>query len=136
MTAATSTVVVDSSALLTVVNGEPDSDEVLDLLVAADDLRMSAATWTEVFIVADRRDAALAGVLERLVDDLDVRVEAVTAAQARLARTAYRDYGRGRHTADLNYGDCFAYALARELGASLLFVGNDFSATDIRPALP
>lgn len=129
------TLIIDSSALLAVVNGEPGSDAVLEKLLAAADLRISAATWTEVFIVADHRDATLAGLLERLIDDLEVRVEAVTERQARLAREAHRTYGRGNHPAELNYGDCFAYALAKDLGAALLFVGDDFRRTDIRRAV-
>ena len=127
--------IIDSSALLAVVNGEPGSDAVLENLLATADLRISAATWIEVFIVADRRDAALAGLLERLIDDLEVKVEVVTEHQARLAREAYRTYGRGNHPAGLNYGDCFGYALAKESGTELLVVGNDFSRTDIRRAV-
>jgi ribonuclease VapC len=120
---------------LAVVNGGPDADAVLAKLPGRDDLRISAATWTELFIVADRRDPALAGILERLVHELEVRVETVIARQAQLARQAYRNYGRGNHIACLNCGDCFAYALAKEAGAELLYVGNDFSHTDIRRAL-
>jgi len=129
-------VIVDSSALLCVVNGEPKSEDVLAALLSAESLAISAATWVEVFAVADRRDPALAARLESLLDHLGIRVEPVTIEQAGLARRASRDFGRGRHRAGLNFGDCFSYALARTADEALLFVGNDFTHTDVRPALP
>lgn len=127
--------IVDSSALLCVVNGEAESEAVMAALLAADSLSMSAATWVEVFAVADRRDPALAARLESLLTHLGVVVEPVTVEQAALARGACRDFGKGRHRAGLNFADCFSYALARTTDEALLFVGNDFSHTDLRSAL-
>jgi len=128
-------VIIDSSALLAVVNGESRATEVIEACMSADQLRMSTATWVEVFAVADRRDPAVSARLEALIDHLGVQLESVTAAQAERARQAYREFGRGRHRAGLNFGDCFAYALARDFDDELLFVGEDFLHTDIRPAL-
>lgn len=127
--------IVDSSALLCVVNNEPESEEVLAALLSAQSLAISAATWVEVFTVADRREPALAARLESLLDHLGIRVEPVTIEQAALARRASRDYGRGRHRAGLNFGDCFAYALARTTDDALLYIGDDFTQTDVRAAL-
>jgi ribonuclease VapC len=118
-----------------VVNGEPKATDVVEACMSADELRMSTATWVEVFAAADRRDPAVSARLEALIDHLGVQLESVTATQAQRARQAYREFGRGRHRAGLNYGDCFAYALARDLDDELLFVGEDFRHTDIRSAL-
>ncbi len=74
-------------------------------------------------------------LVEQLLEWIRPEIVAVTADQARVARTAYQLYGRGRHPAALNYGDCFSYALAKVTGEPLLFKGNDFSQTDIKPAL-
>lgn len=127
--------IVDSSALLCLVNGEAESEDVMAALLAADSLAMSAATWVEVFTVADRRDPALAARLESLLAHLGVVVEPVTMEQAALARRASRDFGKGRHRAGLNFGDSFSYALARTTDEDLLFVGDDFTHTDLRSAL-
>lgn len=127
--------IVDSSALLCVVNGEPQSEDVLAALLSAQSLAISAATWVEVFAVADRREPALAARLESLLDHLGILVEPVTIEQAALARRASRDYGKGRHRAGLNFGDCFAYALARATDDALLYIGDDFTHTDVRAAL-
>jgi ribonuclease VapC len=98
---------------------------------------VSAANFLEAAIVVDVKRRPIASRrLDDLLDELDVVIEPVTEEQARIARTAYRDYGRGSgHPAQLNFGDCFAYALARATGEPLLFKGNDFAHTDITPAL-
>lgn len=102
--------------------------------------RLSAASYLEVTIVVDgTRNPVLSRnldvLLDALLEEADLTIEPVTANQARIARMAYREFGRGSgHPARLNFGDCFAYALAKETGEPLLFVGNDFAQTDLRPA--
>jgi len=90
----------------------------------------------ELFIVLDRNlDPATVGRIEQLMQMLDIQIVDVTAEQAALSRTAYRRYGKGNHPAGLNFGDCFAYALARDTAQELLFVGEDFAQTDIAAAV-
>ena len=110
---------------------------MLEVLSAATLVSMSAATYLEAAIVIDgRRDPVLSRRYDELLTGLQVEIVDVTAAQARRAREAYRDYGRGSSSpARLNFGDCFSYALATERGESLLFKGNDFGHTDVRRAL-
>ena len=127
--------IVDSSALLAVVQGEPKAAECIDRLLA-EECRISAANWVEAGIVVDNRSIVTQREFDELMSLAEISVAPVTADQARIARDAYRRYGRGSgHPARLNYGDCFAYALAVSSGESLLFVGDDFSETDVRPAL-
>lgn len=97
---------------------------------------MSAVSYVEAAVVVDsNRNPLLSRRFDDLLRDVQIGVEPVTLLQAQLAREAYRDFGKGRHRAGLNFGDCFAYALAKEKGETLLFKGNDFSHTDIEPAL-
>lgn len=98
---------------------------------------MSAANLLEAAIVVDRLpERRYAAVFDGMIADLDIIIEPVTAQQARIGREARRRYGRGsRHRAHLNFGDCFAYALAKVYNEPLLFVGNDFIHTDLQPAL-
>ena len=128
--------IVDTSALIAVVNVEPGFEQFAAVLVAAPTVRLSAATLLESSIVTDgRRNPVLSARFDELLAELAVVVLPVTEAQARIARQAYRDYGRGSgHPAQLNLGDCFAYALAVALGEPLLFVGQDFGQTDVRVA--
>ena len=129
--------IVDSSALIALVMQEAERDEITDTMLTAPSLKMSAATWFESCSVVDARKwAAASARFETLVDEFEMEIVPVTAEQARMARTAYQRFGRGQHKAGLNWGDCFAYALAKITGEPLLFKGNDFSQTDIRPALP
>jgi len=126
--------IVDSSAVIAVIQGEAGAKECAELLIDQD-CRMSVANWLEASIVVDNRSVATQRDFEELLDTSGVTLEPVTAGQARVAREAYRRYGRGSgHPAELNYGDCFAYALAITTGESLLFIGDDFAATDIRSA--
>jgi ribonuclease VapC len=94
---------------------------------------MSAASYLEAGIVLDeRQESVLSNRLDQLLDSLRITIEPVTAHQATLARQAYRDFGKGSgHKASLNFGDCFTYALAKETGEAVLFVGDDFSQTDL-----
>lgn len=97
---------------------------------------MSVANWLEASIVVDNRSVSTQRDFEDLRTVAGIALEPVTAEQAQIAREAYRRYGRGSgHPAKLNFGDCFAYALAVITGERLLFVGDDFSATDILPAI-
>ena len=123
---------IDSSALIAILQDEPERP-VLVRKLAQDPVRLiSAANWLETAIVIDDRfGEAGARDLKLLLIEAAVEIVPVTAAQAELARAAYRRFGRGNHLARLNYGDCFAYALAAETGEPLLFKGNDFGQTDI-----
>jgi ribonuclease VapC len=131
-------VIVDSSALIAILRAEPEAESFAEVLDRAPRCAMSAANFLEAAIVVDRSRSAIPGRrLDELIRELEIVIEPVTEAQARIARAAYRDYGRGSgHPAGLNFGDCFAYALARERAEPLLFKGDDFGHTDIEPALP
>jgi ribonuclease VapC len=130
-------VILDSSAIVAIVTEETEHPRFARRLSSSTDNRISAATYLETSIVVDaRRSPLLSGRLDELLATHSVVVEPVTASQAGIARQAYRDYGRGSgHPANLNFGDCFAYALARDLGEPLLYKGDDFAHTDIRSAL-
>jgi ribonuclease VapC len=129
--------IVDSSALISLLREEPDRDRLLDALIGArDGIFMSAATYLETAIVIDGNDSALLSQrLDAMIDLWQIEIAPVTASQARLAREAYRHFGKGRHPAKLNYGDCFSYALAKETGRPLLYKGDDFAQTDIVAAV-
>lgn len=129
--------IVDSSAILAILLKEPHGDACLQALIVAPVKRMSAANLLEAAIVVDRLpERRYAAVFDGLIADLNIIIEPVTAQQAQIGREARQRYGRGsRHRAHLNFGDCFAYALARVYDESLLFVGNDFIHTDLTPAL-
>jgi ribonuclease VapC len=132
--------IVDTSALIAIINLEPDGRLFEAALEAAPITRISAGTYLEASIVIDRaRDPLVSRRLDEFLAESACIIEPVTATQARIARDAYRDFGKGGgHRAGLNFGDCFAYALAREAGEPLLFKGDDFRHTDIpfvgRPA--
>lgn len=127
--------IVDSSATLAVIQGEADAAACAELLIQ-ENCRMSVANWLEASIVVDNRSVSTQRDFEDLLNTAGIALEPVTAEQAQVAREAYRRYGRGSgHPAKLNFGDCFAYALAVTTGERLLFVGEDFSATDILPAI-
>ncbi|MEO8668970.1 MAG: type II toxin-antitoxin system VapC family toxin [Bauldia sp.] len=116
---------------------EPDGQVFADAIEANPVRRMSAATFLEIAIVIDNRHTIRAGRrLDDMVREANITIEPVTEQQARIAREAYRDYGKGSgHPAGLNFGDCFAYALARDRGEPLLFKGADFGETDVRSAI-
>ncbi|NJD29279.1 MAG: type II toxin-antitoxin system VapC family toxin [Chloroflexi bacterium] len=125
--------IVDSSAILAILRRDPDASRLLQPLLWTQARRMSAATYVEVSIVIDRSaDPVVRAGLEELMARLGITIEAVTAEQARVAREAHRSYGRGTgHPARLNFGDCFAYALAKTSGEQLLYTGRDFDQTDV-----
>ena len=126
-------IVLDTSALMAILLDEPEATACVEILDREDEFLMSAGPRGGALIVAGRRQ--IGPDMGRLVGDLGVRVVDVTAASARKAAEAYARWGKGVHPARLNIGDCFAYALAKERGWPLLFVGGDFSQTDIVSAL-
>jgi ribonuclease VapC len=130
-------VIVDSSALLAIVLDESQGAACLRALIESPANRMSAATFLEAAIVVDRLpDPDDRAKFDRLIDRLNIVVEPLTAPQATIARAAYSRFGKGSgHPARLNFGDCFASALAKAYDEPLLFVGQDFVHTDIRRAL-
>ncbi|MCC7527921.1 MAG: type II toxin-antitoxin system VapC family toxin [Candidatus Melainabacteria bacterium] len=130
--------IIDTSALLAILRGEPEARSFARAIEKANVRRLSAANYVEAGAVIDRSEDPIAKRrLDELIKIANISIEAVTETQAKVAREAYRDFGKGSgHPAGLNFGDCFAYALARELGEPLLFKGNDFSHTDISPATP
>ena len=127
--------VVDSSAMIAVVFEEQDECAYLDTM-RANDLSMSASTLLECRIVALRRSGPVAEAkVLKLIDALSIDIVPFDEAQAELAAEAYRRYGKGRDKASLNFGDCFAYALARALSEPLLYKGGDFARTDVAAAI-
>ena len=130
--------IVDSSALIAILFDEPEAQACAQAIEGAANRRLSVVNFVETAVVIDgRRDPVASRRLDDLLREAAISVEAVDEAQAIVAREAYRDFGRGSgHPARLNFGDCFAYALARRLREPLLFKGDDFAHTDIAPALP
>lgn len=126
-------IVVDTSALMAVIQNEADADRLSDALENADQLAISATTVAECLIVAAMRDVA--PEMRRLLDELGFEVAPVTQAFAQRVARAYARWGKGVHPAGLNFGDCFAYALAEERACPLLYVGGDFARTDLVSAL-
>jgi ribonuclease VapC len=130
-------VIIDASALVAIVRGEPDARRCVDLIFEARDRYISAANLLEAYLVIDgARIPEESAALDATIHDMELAVVPVDRAQVEMARDAYRRFGKGSgHGARLNFGDCFAYALARSRDEPLLFIGNDFAQTDITPAL-
>lgn len=129
--------IIDASALIAILLDEPER-AAFERAIAQDfDPRISAATYVETGIVVDsRRDPMRSRYLDSFLAVADVAIEPLTAEQAVIAREAYRDFGKGSgHPANLNFGDCFSYALATACNEPLLFKGNDFTHTDVRRAV-
>jgi ribonuclease VapC len=128
--------VIDTSAVVAILFEEADRLRFATAIERASTRLMSAVTRVELSLVVEgrKRDAGRR-ILERFLSMTAAEIVAVTPEQAMLAIDAFRTYGKGRHRAGLNIGDCFPYALARATGEALLFKGNDFSETDVRPAL-
>lgn len=126
-------IAVDTSALMAIVLNEREADGCMDVLESAAELVISAGTVAEALIVAGRRNVGpeVAG----LIDGLGFKIVPLTSVAARQVVQAYDQWGKGVHAAGLNFGDCFAYALARENHCPLLFVGGDFAKTDLESAL-
>ena len=129
-------IVVDTSALAAIFFLEPDAPRFVTALQRSPRAYLSAAGFLEIAIVIDNRDAPEQVLdLDAFLEHAGVEIVPVTAAQARIARAAHRRFGKGNHPAGLNFGDCFAYALARERELPLLFKGEDFAKTDVSSAL-
>jgi ribonuclease VapC len=128
--------IIDTSVLIAIVKEEPEAAHFSKILEAAEVLRISAANYFEASIVVGGfRNPRLSARLDEILQEAEVAIEPFTAEQAQIARQAYRDYGRGSgHQANLNFGDCFAYALARVKREPLLYKGDDFVHTDVRSA--
>lgn len=126
-------IAVDTSALMAILLDEPEADACVAVLEAEENILISAGTLAEALIVAERRNVG--DELRRLVEGLAFEVVVLTPAGARRVADAYARWGKGAHPAALNFGDCFAYEVAKEHGCRLLFVGDDFSRTDLEPAV-
>ncbi|MGH6923065.1 MAG: type II toxin-antitoxin system VapC family toxin [Propylenella sp.] len=128
--------IVDASALLAILFEEPEEDRFLELIQEDKSPAISPVNLVEAGIKADDpRHPAKGRALDALISAMNIEVAAITAEQARIAREAYQRYGKGRHPARLNLGDCFAYALATVREEPLLFKGNDFTQTDVEAAI-
>jgi ribonuclease VapC len=126
--------VIDTSAVLAILLGEPEQRQFNEKIEADPVRLMSAASYLETAIVIDDRFGHEgARDLRLFLTEGEVVIEPVTMDQAEVAREAYRQFGKGNHSAALNFGDCFAYALAKLTGEPLLFKGNDFTQTDLQP---
>jgi ribonuclease VapC len=129
--------IVDSSALVAILKREPEHAAFSALLETTQAVKISAATYFETCIVIDSvRQSVISRKLDDLIESSRIVIEPVTSEQAKIARQAYRDYGRGSgHPANLNFGDCFSYALARDKREPILYKGDDFVHTDLRSAI-
>ena len=125
--------VIDTSAILAILQNEPEQDAFIEAIESANICLVSAASFIEASIVILTR-YGMDGILDLdlFLAKAGIEISSVDSDQANIARRAFRDFGRGRHPAELNFGDCFSYALAKSLDLPLLFKGNDFSKTDIR----
>jgi ribonuclease VapC len=126
-------IVVDTSALMAIVLNEPEADACAAALETEDGLLISAGTVAEALIVAARRNVG--EEMERLIEGLGFEVASITMASARRIAQVYEQWGKGLHPASLNFGDCFAYEVAKEYDCRLLYVGEDFQKTDVKGVL-
>lgn len=122
-------IVLDTSALMALLLGEPEADKIAEVLESEESFKISAGTVAEALIVAGRR--GVSEELSQLLEAIAVEVETFSAAGAVAISEAYSTWGKGVHPAGLNFGDCFAYVTAKSGGSPLLYVGDDFSQTDI-----
>jgi ribonuclease VapC len=129
--------IVDTSAVIAILKNEPEAEAFSDAIDAAKEVRISAASYLESKIVVSKyKNPVLAARLGEIFENPGVQIEPVTVEQAEIAWQAYRDYGKGSgHAANLNFGDCFSYALARVKREPILFKGDDFGHTDLRSAM-
>jgi ribonuclease VapC len=123
--------ILDFSSVIAVLTDEPDAERYIEAISRASACRISAGNFIELGIEA-QHGPEVSRQCDALLRRAGVVIEPVTVEQAYLARQAFIDFGKGRHPAGLNFGDCFAYALAKATGESLLFKGQDFSKTDIK----
>jgi ribonuclease VapC len=125
-------IAVDTSALMAIVLAEAEAEACMSVLEAETDVLISASTVAEALIVAGRRN--IADEMTALIEGLGFTIVPLSAAGARRATQAYARWGKGAHPASLNFGDCFAYAVAKEHDCPLLYVGKDFALTDLAAA--
>ena len=126
--------VIDTSALMAILRLEPERSVFLDAIEASESRTMSTATFVEASIVAEKsRGAEGLREMDLFLKTAGIDLVAVDSEQAHVARRAFSRFGKGRHRAGLNYGDCFSYALAVTVGEPLLFKGDDFGHTDVEP---
>lgn len=124
--------IIDTSVLIAILNNEPETEKLIAVLETDSERLMSAVSLVEASIVIlNRKGDAGLQELDALILAAEITVVSVDARQSQLAREAYRRFGKGRHPAKLNFGDCFSYALAKSHQQSLLFKGDDFNKTDI-----
>ena len=129
--------VIDSSAILSILLAEEDAETFARAIESADQRLLSAATFVETAIVIQTKKGDNGErELDLLLHRGGIEIVSVDAEQAEIARAAYRRYGKGRHPAGLNYGDCFTYALAKSTGEPVLYKGTDFARTDLYPTAP
>jgi ribonuclease VapC len=126
-------IVVDTSALMAILKGEPESEGCIEVLVEETKVLISAGTVAEALIVSSARH--IGGEMAELLERFGCETISVTGATARKVAEAHARWGKSRHPAGLNFGDCFAYALAKDESCPPLFVGRDFAATDVSAAL-
>lgn len=127
--------ILDSSAVVAILRAEPEASAIARAIDQAEACGISAVSYVEAAVVIDSgRDPIASRRFDDFFREAEIVIEPVTLRQAEIAREAYRDFGKGRHRAGLNFGDCFAYALAKEKGETLLFKGDDFRHTDIEAA--
>jgi ribonuclease VapC len=125
--------VIDASAVIAILLAEEDAERYARAMGAALQPRMSAASYLEAAVVIDNRgDVVARREFDRFIRRAGIEVVAVDLEQAEIARQAYRDFGKGRHRAGLNFGDCFSYALSKAIDEPLLFKGGDFALTDVK----
>jgi ribonuclease VapC len=125
--------VIDASAVIAILLAEEDAERYARAMGAASQPRMSAASYLEAAVVIDNRgDVVARREFDRFIRRAGIEVVAVDLEQAEIARQAYRDFGKGRHRAGLNFGDCFSYALSKAIDEPLLFKGGDFALTDVK----
>ena len=128
--------ILDSSALVAILAGEPDAELYIQAISRAPRCRMSAGNFIELSIVVESQfPVEVLRQCDALFRRVGIIIEPVTVEHAHLARQAFHDFGKGRHPAGLNFGDCFAYALAKVTGDPLLFKGEDFKKTDLVSAI-
>lgn len=126
-------IVIDTSALMALLLDEPEADQIADLLKSEEEFKISAGTLAEALIVAGRRGISVE--MSQLIGGIAAEIEPLNASGSIAVAEAYSVWGKGLHPAGLNFGDCFSYVTAKGCGSSLLYVGDDFSRTDIRSAL-
>lgn len=129
--------IIDTSAIVAILRGEPEASACAKAIADTSSRRVSAVNYVEAAVVIDgSRNPVASRRFDDLFREANLVVQPVTEAQARIAREAYRDFGKGSgHRAGLNFGDCFAYALAKTTGEPILFKGDDFKHTDLTPVL-